>query len=250
EMGMSYRAQRPVFDVIVERLPATFELAFAGLALSLALGVPLGLVTAIWRDKWWANLLMTTSVVGVSLPTFVVGILLIFFFSVQMGWLPSFGRGQTVMIGGWNTGLLTQSGLLALIMPALSLAVSQMALVGRLVRAEMVEVLRADYIRFARARGIRSAPVNFVHALRNTLIPIITISGIQIGYLVAFAVVVEQVFQWPGIGTLFLSSLTQSDVPVITSVLIFVAFFFAMVNLIVDVLYAFADPRVRLGAKG
>lgn len=250
EMGMSYRAQRPVFDVIVERLPATFELAFAGLALSLALGVPLGVVTAIWRDKWWANLLMTTSVVGVSLPTFVVGILLIFFFSVQMGWLPSFGRGQTVMIGGWNTGLLTQSGLLALIMPALSLAVSQMALVGRLVRAEMVEVLRADYIRFARARGIRSRAINFVHALRNTLIPIITISGIQIGYLVAFAVVVEQVFQWPGIGTLFLSSLTQSDVPVITSVLIFVAFFFAMVNLIVDVLYAFADPRVRLGAKG
>jgi peptide/nickel transport system permease protein len=250
EMGMSYRAQRPVFDVIVERLPATFELAFAGLALSLALGVPLGVVTAIWRDKWWANLLMTTSVIGVSLPTFVVGILLIFFFSVQMGWLPSFGRGQTVMIGGWNTGLLTQSGLLALIMPALSLAVSQMALVGRLVRAEMVEVLRADYIRFARARGIRSSAINFVHALRNTLIPIITISGIQIGYLVAFAVVVEQVFQWPGIGTLFLSSLTQSDVPVITSVLIFVAFFFAMVNLIVDVLYAFADPRVRLGAKG
>ncbi|WIY52712.1 ABC transporter permease [Devosia sp. YIM 151766] len=250
EMGMSYRAQRPVYDVIVERLPATFELAFAGLFLSLALGVPLGVVAAIWRDKWWANLLMTTSVVGVSLPTFVVGILLIFFFSVHMGWLPSFGRGETVNVGGWNTGLLTRTGLLALIMPALSLAISQMALVGRLVRAEMVEVLRADYIRFARARGIRSAPVNFVHALRNTLIPIITISGIQIGYLVAFAVVVEQVFQWPGIGTLFLGSLTQADVPVITSILIFVAFFFAMINLIVDVLYAVADPRVRLGEKG
>lgn len=249
DMGMSYRAQRPVFDVIVERVPATFELAAAGLLLSLALGVPLGVVTAIWRDKWWANLLMTSSVVGVSLPTFVVGILLIFLFSVHLGWLPSFGRGETVNIGGWSTGLLTPSGLLALLMPALSLAISQMALVGRMVRAEMVEVLRADYIRFARARGIRSMTINFVHALRNTLIPIITISGIQIGYLVAFAVVVEQVFQWPGIGTLFLGALTQSDVPVITTVLVFVAFFFAMVNLIVDMLYAFADPRVRLGAK-
>lgn len=250
EMGMSYRSQRPVADLIAERIPATVELAVAGLSLSLLMGVPLGIVTAIWRHRWWANLLMTTSVVGVSLPTFVVGILLIFLFSVHLGWLPSFGRGQTVNVGGWETGFLTRSGLLALIMPALSLAISQMALVGRLVRAEMVEVLRSDYIRFARARGIKDSTVNFVHALRNTIIPIITISGIQIGYLVAFAVVVEQVFQWPGMGSLFLGALTQSDVPVITTFLVLVAFFFAMTNLVVDMLYALVDPRIQLGRKG
>lgn len=250
DLGLSYRAQRPVLDVIVERLPATAELAMAGLLLSLVLGIPLGVVAAIWRERWWSNLLMTGSVVGVSLPTFVVGILLIYLFSVHLGWLPSFGRGQTVSVGGWQTGLLTTSGLLALIMPALSLAISQMALVARLVRAEMVEVLRADYVRFAQARGIADGKINFVHALRNTVIPIITISGIQIGYLVAFAVVVEQVFQWPGMGTLFLGALTQSDVPVITTFLVLVALFFAITNLVVDMMYALADPRVRFGGRG
>lgn len=248
-LGMSYQAQRPVMDVILERLPATAELALAAMMLSLAIGIPLGVVAAIWRQTWWASALMTGSIIGVSLPTFVVGILLIFVFSVHLGWLPSFGRGDTVSLGWWQTGLLTASGLTALIMPAVSLAISQIALVARLVRAEMLEILRADFIRFARARGIRDRTVNFVHALRNTLIPIITVTGIQLGYLVAFAVVVEQVFQWPGLGTLFLNALTQSDIPVITAFLVLVAFFFAATNLIVDLLYALADPRVRLTGK-
>lgn len=249
DLGMSYQAQRPVMDVIAERLPATVELALAAMVLSLCIGIPLGVVAAIWRRRWWASALMTSSIIGVSLPTFVVGILLIFVFSVHLGWLPSFGRGQTVAIGGWTTGLLTASGLAALIMPAVALSISQIALVARLVRAEMLEILRADYIRFARARGIPNRTVHFVHALRNTLIPIITVTGIQLGYLIAFAVVVEQVFQWPGLGTLFLGALTQSDIPVITAFLVLVAFFFAMTNLVVDLLYALADPRVRLSGK-
>ncbi|MFC0201854.1 ABC transporter permease [Paracoccus rhizosphaerae] len=246
EFGMSYRAQRPVADIIVERIPATVELAISALILSLWIGIPLGVVAAIWRESCWASALMTGSVVGVSLPTFVVGIMLIFVFSVQLGMLPSFGRGQTVAIGAWQTGLLTASGLAALIMPAISLAISQVALVARLVRAEMLEVLRMDYIRFARARGIRDRVVHFRHALRNTLLPIITVSGIQIGYLIAFAVVVEQVFQWPGLGTMFLAALTESDIPVITAFLMLIACLFAGINLIVDMLYALADPRVRL----
>ncbi|RPE66638.1 peptide/nickel transport system permease protein [Pacificibacter maritimus] len=249
DFGMSYKAQRPVADVIVERVPATFELAMVALIISLSVGIPLGVVAAIWRETWWASALMTVSIIGVSLPTFVIGILLIFAFSVNLGWLPSFGRGDTVMIGGWSTGLLTPSGLAALIMPAISLAISQVALVARLVRAEMLEVLRMDYIRFARARGIKDRVVHFRHALRNTLLPIITVSGIQIGYLIAFAVVVEQVFQWPGLGTMFLSALTESDIPVITAFLVLIACVFATINLIVDLLYAMADPRVRL-SKG
>ncbi|MDT0683073.1 ABC transporter permease [Roseicyclus sp. F158] len=246
DFGMSYRAQRPVADVIAERIPATAELAITALIVSLGIGIPLGVVAAIWRESWWASLLMTGSIVGVSLPTFVVGILMIFAFSVTLGWLPSYGRGATVSVGGWETGLLTASGLTALIMPAVSLAVSQVALVARLVRAEMLEVLRMDFIRFARARGLRDRVVHFRHALRNTLLPIITVSGIQIGYLVAFAVVVEQVFQWPGLGTMFLSALTESDIPVITAFLVLIACLFATINLVVDLLYALADPRVRL----
>ncbi len=249
DFGMSYRAQRPVADVISERIPATVELALSALVLSLCIGIPLGVVAAIWRETWWAGMLMTGSIVGVSLPTFVVGILMIFLFSVTLGWLPSFGRGETVTIAGWTTGLLTPSGLAALVMPAISLAISQVALVARLVRAEMLEVLRMDYIRFARARGIVDRVVHFRHALRNTLLPIITVSGIQIGYLIAFAVVVEQVFQWPGLGTMFLAALTESDIPVITAFLVLIACLFAAINLIADLLYAAADPRVRL-SKG
>lgn len=249
DFGMSYRAQRPVADLISERVPATVELALAALLLSLVIGIPLGVVAAIWRETWWASALITGSIIGVSLPTFVIGILMIFLFSVHLGWLPSFGRGQTVSLGWWETGLLTASGLSALIMPAVSLAISQVALVARLVRAEMLEVLRMDYIRFARARGIRDRVVYFHHALRNTLLPIITVSGIQIGYLIAFAVVVEQVFQWPGLGTMFLAALTESDIPVITAFLVLIACVFAGINLAVDLLYALADPRVRV-SKG
>lgn len=249
DFGMSYIAQRPVSQVILERIPATLELALAALLCSLGIGVPLGVVAAVHHKKLWSSALMTTSVIGVSLPTFVTGIFLVLIFSVELGWLPSFGRGEITELGGWGTGLLTASGLKALILPAIALAISQVALVARLVRAEMLEVLRAEYIKFARARGIPDTRVHFYHALRNTMIPIITVSGIQLGYLLAFAVVIEQVFQWPGLGTLFLGALTQTDVPVITAFLMIVACFFVFTNFVVDFLYAFADPRLNVGAK-
>ncbi|MBS7706995.1 ABC transporter permease [Chelatococcus asaccharovorans] len=246
DLGVSYAAQRPVSALLAERIPATVELAAVALTLSLAIGVPLGVYAAVKRRQMLANALMTLSVLGVSLPTFVVGILLIFCFSLRLGWLPSFGRGEVVTIGFWTTGFLTASGLKSLIMPALSLAIGQIALVARLSRAEMLNVLKSDYIRFARARGLKNRAVYFSHALRNTLIPIITVSGIQLGYLVAFAVVVEQVFQWPGMGLLFLQALGQTDLPVISAFLMVAALFFVGINLVVDLLYAVADPRLRI----
>ena len=246
DLGTSYGAQRPVIDLLAERIPATVELAFVALALSLGVGIPLGVYAAARRGDRIVGALMTLSVLGVSLPTFLTGIVLILVFSIGLGWLPSFGRGEVVRIGGWTTGFLTESGLRSLVMPAVSLAIGQIALVARLSRAEMLGVLRTDYIRFARARGLPDPVVNFSHALRNTLIPIITVSGIQLGYLVAFAVVVEQVFQWPGMGLLFLQALAQTDLPLISAFLLVAAFFFVAINLVVDLLYAVADPRLRI----
>ncbi|MFN8720490.1 MAG: ABC transporter permease [Rhodospirillales bacterium] len=246
DLGTSYGAQRPVIDLLAERIPATVELALVALALSLGVGIPLGVWAAARRGDRLVGALMTLSVLGVSLPTFLTGIVLILVFSIGLGWLPSFGRGEVVRIGGWTTGFLTESGLRSLVMPAVSLAIGQIALVARLSRAEMLGVLRTDYIRFARARGLPDPVVNFSHALRNTLIPIITVSGIQLGYLVAFAVVVEQVFQWPGMGLLFLQALAQTDLPLISAFLLVAAFFFVAINLVVDLLYAVADPRLRI----
>ena len=249
DFGMSYAAQRPVTALFAERLPATIELAAAALLLSLAIGVPLGVYAAVRRGSIAATALLTMSVVGVSVPGFVIGIALIFCFSLGLGWLPSFGRGEVVQLGVWTTGLLTASGLKSLLMPAVSLAAGQIALVARLTRAEMLTVLRSDYIRFAYARGISDRRVHFGHALRNSLIPIITVSGIQLGYLVAFAVVVEQVFQWPGMGLLFLQALGQTDLPVISAFLMAAAVFFVGINLAVDLLYALADPRLRVKSQ-
>lgn len=244
--GNSYGAQRPIVDLLVERIPATVELALAALLLSVALGVPLGVLAAAHPRNRIVRIVMTSSVIGVSVPTFITGILLIVCFSLLLGWLPSFGRGEVVRIGFWSTGLLTASGLKSLVMPAVSLALGQIALVARLTRAEMMGVLRSDYIRFARARGLPERSVHFSHALRNTLIPIITVSGIQLGYLVAFAIVIEQVFQWPGMGLLFLQALAQTDVPLISAFLIVTGVFFVAINLLVDLLYAAADPRLRI----
>jgi peptide/nickel transport system permease protein len=250
DLGSSWGAQRPIVDLLAERIPATLELALCALALSLALGIPLGVYAATRRGGRLAGGLMTLSVIGVSLPSFVVGISLILVFSLGLGWLPSFGRGEVVRIGAWTTGLLTVSGLKSLVMPALSLALGQVALVARLARAEMLTVLSSDFIRFARARGLPDATVHYAHALRNTLIPIITVSGIQLGYLVAFAIVVEQVFQWPGMGTLFLQALSQTDVPLISAFLLVAALFFVAINLAVDLLYVLADPRLRARGAG
>ena len=247
EFGVSYRLARPVTDLIAERLPATLELAGAASVLALLVGVPMGVYTGLHRDTALSRGFMVFSLVGVSLPTFLIGILLILTFSVTLGWLPSFGRGEVVQLGGWSTGFLTGSGLRALVLPAVTLGLFQMTLIMRLVRAEMLEALRSDYVKFARARGLSSRAINFGHALRNTLVPVITIAGLQIGGIVAFSIVTETVFQWPGMGLLFVQSVQVADVPVMAAYLLLVSVLFVTINLVVDLLYYAVDPRLRVG---
>ena len=246
DFGLSLREQRPVTSMILERLPATLELSLAAALLAMLVGIPLGVYTALRRGGVVAHVLMAVSLVGISLPTFVTGILLILVFSVSLGWLPSFGRGETLAIGWWTTGLLTASGLKALVLPAITLGLFQMTLIMRLVRAEMLEVLRTDFIRFARARGLSDRAVYFGHALRNTLVPVITIAGLQLGSIIAFAIITETVFQWPGMGLLFIQSVSFADVPVMAAYLCLIALFFVAINLIVDLLYYAVDPRLRI----
>jgi peptide/nickel transport system permease protein len=247
EFGLSYRLSRPVLDLIIERAPATLELALTAAALALLVGVPMGIYTGLYRNSWLSRAFLTFSLVGVSLPTFLIGILLILTFAVWLGWLPSFGRGETVSIGGWSTGFLTWAGLKALILPSVTLGVFQLTLIMRLVRAEMLEVLRTDYIKFARARGLTNRAVHFGHALKNTLVPVITITGLQLGAIIAFAIVTETVFQWPGMGLLFIQSVGAADIPVMAAYLLLIAALFVTINLIVDLLYFAVDPRLRIG---
>jgi peptide/nickel transport system permease protein len=244
--GISYRLARPVDDLILERLPATLELSFVAALLALAVGVPMGVYTGLHRESWLSRVFMTVSLIGVSLPTFLTGILLILVFSVYMPLLPSFGRGDTVAIGWWTTGFLTAGGLKALILPAITLAMFQMTLIMRLVRSEMLEVLRTDYIKFARARGLSNRAVHFGHALKNTMVPVITITGLQLGALIAFAIITETVFQWPGMGLLFIQSVGAADIPVMAAYLCLIALVFVVINLVVDLLYYVVDPRLRL----
>ena len=246
DFGLSLRQGRKVATLLEERLPATLELATTAALLALALGIPLGVYTALRRDGWLAPVLLATSLVGVSLPTFLIGIVLILVFAVQLGWLPSFGRGDTVAIGWWTTGFLTRSGLKALVLPAITLSLFPMTLIMRLVRAEMLEVLRTDYIKFARARGLPERAIHFGHALRNTLVPVITITGLQLGAIIAFAIITETVFQWPGMGLLFIQAVNFSDVPVMAAYLCFIALVFVAINLIVDLLYYAVDPRLHV----
>jgi peptide/nickel transport system permease protein len=215
---------------------------------AIAVGIPMGVYTGIHRNSWLSRLFLTISLVGISLPTFLIGILLIYIFAVTLGVLPSFGRGEVVKIGWWSTGLLTVSGLKALVLPAITLGLFQMTLVTRLVRSEMLEVLRTDYIRFARARGLPNRAIHFRHALRNTLVPVITIIGLQVGALIAFAIITETVFQWPGMGLLFIQSVQQADIPVMSAYLMLVAVLFVGINVAVDMLYAAVDPRIRVVA--
>jgi peptide/nickel transport system permease protein len=245
DFGISYRNQQEVFTLIAERFPATLELVLAATVISLVVGIPLGVLCAIKRNSVLAHALQFVSVLGVSLPSFAVGILLILLFSVELKWLPAYGRGDVVSIGWWSTGLLTPSGRRALILPAITLSLFQVTLVMRLVRAEMLEVLRTEFIRFARARGIRNRSIHFRHALRNCLMPVITIVGIQIGNLIAFALVTETVFQWPGMGFLFIQAVTFVDIPVMAAYLVIVSFIFVAMNTVVDLLYAVVDPRLR-----
>jgi len=247
--GISYRQRQPVSDLIEQRLPATLELSFISALMALAFGIPMGIYTALRRHGALSRAFMALSLAGISLPTFLIGILLILVFSVQLRWLPSFGRGEVIAIGGWTTGLLTRSGLAALILPAITLALFQMTLIMRLVRAEMLEILRSDFIKFARARGLPERLINFRHALKNTMVPVITITGLQLGSIIAFAIITETVFQWPGMGLLFIQAIGTVDIPVMAAYLVLIAFFFVVINLIVDILYVVVDPRLRVQSK-
>lgn len=248
--GVSYRQGRPVSLIIKERAPATLELAAVSGFLAISIGIALGVFTAIRRDGWTSNVIMSVSLIGVSLPTFLIGILLIYLFSVELDWLPSFGRGEVVDLGWWTTGFLTASGLKALILPSITLGLYQMTLIMRLVRSEMLEVLRQDYIRFARARGLKERSVNFRHALKNTLVPVITVTGLQLGAIIAFAIITETVFQWPGVGLLFINAIQFVDIPVMAAYLMLISVMFVGINLIVDLLYFWVDPRLRVDRAG
>jgi peptide/nickel transport system permease protein len=246
DFGLSYRQGRKVSTLIKERLPATLELSLAAAVLALVIGIPMGVYTALRRKGVLANIFLAVSLIGVSLPTFLIGILLILLFAVQLGWLPSFGRGDTVDLGWWSTGFLTRDGWSHIVLPAITLCLFQMTLIMRLVRSEMLEVLRTDYIKFARARGLSDRAVYFGHALKNTLVPVITITGLQLGAIIAFAIITETVFQWPGMGLLFIQSVQVADVPIMAAYLCLIALIFVVINLVVDLLYFVVDPRLRI----
>ncbi|MCS0494554.1 ABC transporter permease [Ancylobacter sp. MQZ15Z-1] len=245
DFGISYRYGQPVSALIAERFPATLELALISMLIATGLGVPLGVWTALHRGHWLSQLLLAASLIGVALPTFLIGIALILTFSVWLGWLPSFGRGQVVSFGWWSTGLLSWSGIRALVLPSVTLGVFQLALIMRLARAEMLEVMRADFIRFARARGLRPRAIEYRHALRNTLVPVVTMIGLQFGNVFAFSIIVETVFQWPGLGLLVIQAIQFADVPLLAAYLVLIALCFALINLAVDLLYVAIDPRVK-----
>ena len=244
--GISYQIGRPVSELLVERLPATLELSGIAALFALLVGIPMGVYTALYPTRWLSKIFLGISLIGISLPTFLIGILLILLFGVTLGWLPTFCRGDVVAIGGWTTGLMSISGLKSLIMPAFTLGMFQLTLIMRLVRSEMLEVLRTDYIKFARARGLSNRVVHLGHALKNTLVPVITITGLQLGSIIAFAIITETVFQWPGMGLLFIQAISMVDIPIMAAYLVLIAFFFVIINLIVDLLYHVVDPRLRI----
>lgn len=249
DFGLSYRIKRPVSLLIKERLPATLELVFVSAVIALVIGIGAGVYTGIKRNGWLSKSILSTSLVGVSLPTFIIGIGLIYLFAVTLRWLPSSGRAGVVEIGWWKTSFLTVDGWRSIILPAITLSLFQLTMILRLVRAEMLEVMQADYIKFARARGLSERSINFVHALKNTLVPVITIIGLNIGGLIAFSVITETVFQWPGTGLMFIQAVDFADVPIMAAYLCFVALVFVIVNLVVDLLYVVIDPRIRMGGR-
>jgi len=246
EFGLSYRIKRPVDTLIAERLPATLELVFVSAIIALVFGIGLGVYTGIRRNSWLSRAILSSSLVGVSLPTFVIGLALIYLFAVTLRWLPSSGRSGLVDLGYWQTSLLSFEGWRSIILPAITLSLFQVTMILRLVRAEILEVMRTDYIKFARARGLSERSINYVHALRNTLVPVITVIGLNIGSLIAFSVITETVFQWPGTGLMFIQSVAFVDVPIMAAYLCFVALLFVAINLLVDILYFIVDPRIRL----
>jgi len=246
DFGVSYRQRVPVRQLIESRMPATLELSFASAIIALFLGIPMGIYTALKRRGVLSHSFMTISLIGISLPTFLTGILMILVFGVLLRWLPTFGRGEVVHFGWWSSGFFTESGWKSILMPAFTLALFQMTLIMRLVRAEMLEVMQTDFIKFARARGLPERIINFRHALKNTLVPVITITGLQLGSIIAFSIITETVFQWPGMGLLFIQSIGAVDIPVMAAYLLMIGFFFVVINLVVDLLYFAVDPRLRV----
>jgi peptide/nickel transport system permease protein len=245
EFGRSYRTTQYVGEMIFTRLPATLELSIVAALFALVCGIAMGVYSGLYPRHWVSRVLQAVSLIGVSLPVFLIGILLILFFAVSLRWLPSYGRGEVVDLGGWTTGFFTASGLRALILPSITLGLFQVTLIMRLVRSEMLEVMRTDYIKFARARGLSNRAIHFGHALKNTLVPVITIVGLQLGAIIAFAIVTETVFSWPGMGQLFVQSVYFADIPVMSAYLVLIALVFVLINLIVDLLYYAVDPRLR-----
>ena len=250
EFGLSLRQGRKVSSLVVERLPATLELSITAAIIALLFGIPMGVYAALRRGTVLSQLMMMLSLLGVSLPTFLIGILLILLFAVILKWLPSFGRGEVIALGTWTSGFFTVDGLKHLILPSITLAIFQLTLIIRLVRSEMLEVLRTDYIRFARARGLHNRSIYFGHALKNTMVPVITITGLQLGSLIAFAIITETVFQWPGMGLLFIQAVGFADIPVMAAYLCLISLIFVLINLIVDLLYFAVDPRLRIERSG
>ncbi|HEX6138242.1 MAG TPA: ABC transporter permease [Casimicrobiaceae bacterium] len=250
QFGVSLRIGKPVSVLLAQRIPATLELSIGAALLALAVGIPAGVYAGLRPDSWLARTALSLSLLGVSLPTFLIGILLILVFAVKLGWLPAFGRGDVVSLGWWSTGLLTRSGLMSLILPTITLGLFQLTLIMRLVRSEMLEVLRTDYVKFARARGLTNRAIHFGHALKNTLVPVITITGLQLGSIIAFSIITEQVFQWPGMGLLFIQAVSYVDIPVMSAYLCLVALVFVTINLVVDLLYYVVDPRLRIDRPG
>ena len=250
QFGVSLRIGKPVSVLLAQRIPATLELSISAAMLALAVGIPAGVYTGLRPNSWLARSALSLSLLGVSLPTFLIGILLILVFAVLLGWLPAFGRGEVVQLGWWSTGLLSKTGLMSLILPTITLGLFQLTLIMRLVRSEMLEVLRTDYIKFARARGLHDRAINFGHALKNTLVPVITVTGLQLGSIIAFSIITEQVFQWPGMGLLFIQAVSYVDIPVMAAYLCLIALVFVTINLIVDLLYYVVDPRLRVDRPG
>ncbi|MGM0664206.1 MAG: ABC transporter permease [Thermodesulfobacteriota bacterium] len=243
--GKSYVTRVPALGLILERFPATFELAFTAVLIAFCTGVGLGILVSIKPYALQNRIIMAASLGGISIPTFLIGILLIMVFSVFLGWLPPFGRGETVQVGFWRTGLLTWSGLKHLLLPALTLALYQLAVILRLTRAGMREVLAEEYIKTAWSKGLYPFSVIFKHALRNAMIPVVTISGLQFGEIIAFSIVTETIFQWPGMGNLLLTSIYETDQPVIVTYIMLAAVIIITMNTLVDILYAIINPKIR-----
>lgn len=251
DLGNSYVFNQPAVHLILQRMPATLELSLVAFVIALVVGIPLGVIAGMRPDGWVAKSIMTFSILGFSLPTFWIGMMMIMLFSVKLGWLPASGRGETVNLLGVPLSLFTADGLSHLLLPALNLALFKISLIIRLTRAGVLECLQQDYVRFARAKGLSETRILFVHVLRNTLIPLITVIGLELGSLIAFAVVTETIYAWPGMGKLIIDSIGVLDRPVILAYLMMTVVMFSLINLLVDVLYALVDPRVRLnGGRG